>query len=278
MSLNSNKFTCKKCGTSWPISTENPYLCYKCAYNNKKNEFEYETAGYHWLKQINAEDQEQLKESTEKRTDIRFGCLMLSFNFPQWDTFLAKLPDSMVYTENGLGKEKEPHLTVLYGFHEDSISIEDLKKITSKVKSPINVNVDSISTFNNPKFDVLKFDANSDTLTKLNAIFRLYPHTNNFKDYHPHITISYLKPGSAKDFVKKMENPIKITSNSFVFSDPNKKKENWTINNEKGPFIDDFDIDTILAGITVESENTDNVADALVIVLDNLAGDSEYYS
>lgn len=47
------KITCKNCGHSWVIEKEdeNPHLCHKCAYDNKKDSFDIVNFNKFWDKQ-----------------------------------------------------------------------------------------------------------------------------------------------------------------------------------------------------------------------------------
>ena len=109
-----------------------------------------------------------------------------------------------LYTEeddDSYGRETEPHVTILYGLHEE-IEDKDIEVDIKEIKTP-KIDFKNISSFNNDKFDVLKFDVESKDLTKLNKIFAKYPNTNKFPDDHPHCTIAYLKSGKAAEYIKK---------------------------------------------------------------------------
>ncbi len=53
--------------------------------------------------------------------------------------------------------------------------------------------------------DVLKFDIKGENLHETNTDLQQYPFTSNFPDYHPHMTIAYLKPGSGKRYAKMLK-------------------------------------------------------------------------
>ena len=152
---------------------------------------------------------------TEKRQTYDYGCAMVYFEAPEL-LELHKEIDSEDVHENGI--ETEPHTTLLYGLHSDDIPEEDVLKICKEANyEPIKL--DNISLFTNPEFDVLKFDAHSEVLHKVNSELTKLPHTTDYPDYHPHATIAYLKPGKGKDYVKKFKDKtILVKPKEIVYS------------------------------------------------------------
>ena len=56
------------------------------------------------------------------------------------------------------------------------------------------------------------------------------PYTSNFPDYHPHMTIGYLKPGTGKKYTEKLKNQeYELTPIYAVYSKPNGEKEKLKI-------------------------------------------------
>lgn len=158
-------------------------------------------------------------EGKKPEDKIEYGCLMLFLEVPIWEKIVSVINPEDVYDEPGYGIEKEPHVTILYGFH-DEVSAEDTFKLFKENMpiKPIDIGVKGISIFENPKFDVVKFDVNSPELTKLNNVMKSLPHTDTFKEYHPHITIAYVKPGEGKKYVKLFENERKLKGDELVYS------------------------------------------------------------
>lgn len=185
------------------------------------------------LKTTSFDAQMSLNESVIREnanTPIDFGVLMLFFNIPNWKE-IAKIKPEDVYSEDGRGIEDEPHVTALYGFH-DEVTLDDVKKIVKKVvNKPLTVKVIGISTFSSKDkpYDVVKFDIESKELERLNTKLKKLPHTNTFSEYHPHITISYVKKGTGEKYNKIFEHPILITGDKMVFSDKEKNKTSWTL-------------------------------------------------
>jgi 2'-5' RNA ligase len=140
----------------------------------------------------------------EKKGDsYEYGCAMLYFEFPELKRMQKDIDKKDLYTEEGdrsYGLEDEPHVTLLFGFHSE-VTTNDIKKVLNKfIYNPCKAH--NVSLFKNEKYDVLKFDIvkNSD-LKDTNALLSKLPHTTEFKDYHPHVTIAYIKPGEGSKYV-----------------------------------------------------------------------------
>ena len=159
--------------------------------------------------------------------ETKYGCLMLKLNIPKWDTLLTAIKPIDLWTKlPGFGLELEPHVTILYGF-KNSVSPLDIKDCVYAIKNPIEVKLKSISFFEAPTFDVLKFDVDSDKLHKLHKIFLKFPNEQTYPIYSPHITVAYVKKGVGKSYQRILENPIRTKSNTFIYSESNGKKYIW---------------------------------------------------
>ena len=132
--------------------------------------------------------------------DEEKGCLMAmvppeaSDSLKAWGNFVVS-QDMLA----GDGLEDEPHITALYGF-DAGFDASQLSSLLSL--KPFHVELKQLSRFTgNPDYDVLKFDAISPELESLNG--RL---ANAFSgeitlskwDYHPHLTVAYVRPGACK--------------------------------------------------------------------------------
>ena len=71
----------------------------------------------------------------------------------------------------------------------------DLATILQGIK-PFNVILHALTQFNNDEFDVVKFDAESETLRELRQRADKYKNFDRFPDYKPHLTLGYVKPKS----------------------------------------------------------------------------------
>lgn len=160
----------------------------------------------------------------KKEEPKKFGCLMLEFDrISNWDEVLNYIKKEDVYDKPGFGLEDEPHTTVLFGFHDKEVSLEEIQNVVKKYlkgKDKIEVNLTGISLFENKDFDVLKFDIESEDLKNLNELLKEFPNTNSHPEYHPHTTIAYLLPGTGKKYVKEFKKPIILRSGKFKYSYP----------------------------------------------------------
>lgn len=169
-----------------------------------------------------------LLEGDAKRS---YACLMLDCSkveakFKELQKDIDK--DDLYTEEEGHGLETEPHVTVLYGIHE-----QDQKKVKEQLElSPVEYTLTGLSLFENDDFDVLKFTVKSSDLRKLNKqCTDNLDYTNKFPDYKPHMTVAYLKPGTGKKYIKLKTPLTGIThrSSEFTFSTKDSKKTTWKV-------------------------------------------------
>lgn len=157
-----------------------------------------------------------------------YGCAMLYFAFPEMFKLHNKITPDDIYTVDGedtYGLEDEPHVTLLFGLH-DNVSTDDIVKVLDKFTfKPCKVHNPSI--FKNDDYDVLKFDVQGDSLHEVNKLLTAYPHTTNFPDYHPHMTVAYIKPGKGQKYADEFKKfkEFWITPRYAVYSKTNGKKD-----------------------------------------------------
>jgi hypothetical protein len=170
-----------------------------------------------------------LTEATGRKYE--YGCAMLYFDFPQINEIHDLIDSDDIYTEEGdttFGLEKEPHTTLLFGLH-DGVTTDDISKVLTGFKYG-NCNIKSASLFENEKYDVLKFDVDGENLHETNAKLRKFPHTNNFPDYHPHMTIAYIKPGMGKKYVDLLKGKsFQLLPQHAVYSKPDGSQDTLKI-------------------------------------------------
>lgn len=172
-----------------------------------------------------------LKENSTSTYD--FGCTMLYFDFPEIKEVHSIIDPSDLYMEEEdktYGLEDEPHVTLLYGLHDDKINIEEIKEIINKFTFESCL-VHNASLFYNEKYEVLKFDVKGDNLQKINSLLRKLPYTNNYPEYHPHMTLGYLQNGKGQKYVDLLQGlnwwliPLYV-----IYSKPNGDKIRININ------------------------------------------------
>lgn len=172
-------------------------------------------------------------ENINENKKFDYGCLMLQLNVKGWDKFITSFIDEEdVYniSDPAYGYETEPHITVLFGFENDT----DYNKVQEYTKhtvqnSNVGVILSNISHFETPEFDVVKFDIESPLLKKLNKVMRMnFNYTNAHPNYNPHCTIAYVKKGMGKKYDKKIEK-IRTSSRNFKISYPPDNEEYFKI-------------------------------------------------
>ena len=162
-----------------------------------------------------------------------FGCAMLFLDFPELDTIHNLINPDDLYHEDGeeYGLESEPHLTLLFGLHE-GVSTDAVKSVL-KDKTFSECKAHNISLFENEKYDVLKFDIEGDGLHKVNKELRKLPYTSTFPNYHPHMTIAYMKPGTGNAICEKLEGKeYWLPPKHAVYSKPDGTKDSISIKKE----------------------------------------------
>lgn len=156
----------------------------------------------------------------------RYGCVMVYLDIPNWNNIVSHIDTEDLYKPNQrrFGLETDPHVTILYGLHSD-VNDKDVIDVFKGLKSDeLDVNVDGIDIFENEEFDVIKMNVKSEKLNHLNQELRRLPHTSDYPDYKPHITIAYLLPGTGKKYI---ESDYKYTFNQIkkiVYSKANGEK------------------------------------------------------
>lgn len=116
------------------------------------------------------------------------------------------------------GREEEPHVTVLYGIHS-LLPTESMKILEGKPS--FNIKLKNVSIFTeNTVFDVIKIDVVSFSLAYMNNLLKAsIDNTQSFNNYHPHVTIAYVKKDKCSSLAEnKTFNGIGWEVNSLVFS------------------------------------------------------------
>lgn len=168
------------------------------------------------------------QEMTEQATDVKkYDSQSTQLNLPENEAqriteFANKIPEEELSIDESnptTGREKEPHVTVLYGLGEN-VTQEELAKVIGDA-GPVEVELGKTSIFENEKYDVLKVDVKSEALTALNKKIDENFDTpgKTFDDYKPHVTIAYLKKGEGQKYVGDTSfEGTKITLNELAFS------------------------------------------------------------
>lgn len=165
------------------------------------------------------------------KNDAKYDCIMLYAKVTkEWDYFLDEIDKNDIYEDpKGIeeyGLEKNPHLTLIYGIHSTENNPDDIIDVIKKYK-PISLEAEEIGIFETDKYDVVKIDIKpSKELLKHRAeLLESTINTQTYKDFLPHMTISYVKKGTAKKYIKKLKEKTIFNFDSIVYSDNNYKKK-----------------------------------------------------
>lgn len=161
---------------------------------------------------------------TEERTaSSPLGCLMAKVAKSYADKILSFgkkiIRDDILFIQNNeFGREKEPHVTIKYGFDPDLTELE-IRKTIKGVK-PFQVTINKLSLFHaspsispfhsNNQYDVVKLDVESPILRKLRELCDLFPNKDTFPKYHPHLTLAYVLKDSFTIPDKSLNMSVKI--------------------------------------------------------------------
>ena len=155
-----------------------------------------------------------IKESS----GYEYGCVMIEVPVSNWNEITSYIDPEDIYTggDDTHGIQEFPHLTLLYGLHKE-VTPEMVKSVFEGFTKDINIEVNGIGIFENNDYDVVKFNVNPDgALQELHDKLSELPNSDQFPNYTPHITISYVKSGTGKKYVKpdykyEVKNVDKIT-------------------------------------------------------------------
>ena len=141
-------------------------------------------------------------EFIKESNDHEYGCLMIHPDIDNQNKITSLIDKDDLYQPNNpnYGIQNNPHVTILYGLHSD-VKFDDIRNIIDDYNSPIDIEIDGIGVFNNEEFDVVKLNVKSDSLHELNKKISEFPHTTDYPDYNPHMTIAYVKPGLGNKYL-----------------------------------------------------------------------------
>ena len=167
----------------------------------------------------------------EQKTEQTYGCIMLNTKIPDWkENHISGIDPKDVYIkqyDDSYGLEQIPHITILYGIHEDEIDPEVIIDVIKAKMKPVTVTITNISIFEADEYDVVKYDipATKQLLGYREMLERTFPNTQTFPEYHPHMTLAYVKPGTGKKYVSKLDEPFDVTFDKAVYSWHEKNKD-----------------------------------------------------
>lgn len=140
-----------------------------------------------------------------------YGFLMIGYEKPDMIQELQNsIPYDELYTEDDnddYGIEDETHVTLVPCL-DKHLNPDELKKELKELGKYV-IMLTNISKFENEKYDVLKCDVGCCNLLDTNArICSKFPTYSEYKEYHPHLTIAYLKKGMADKYLQDSIMPL----------------------------------------------------------------------
>lgn len=167
----------------------------------------------------------------------KYGFLMIRYETPEFIKDIHnKIPKEDLYIPNNkdekfsYGIEEDTHVTMAACLDND-IDLEKLKSLLKPLEE-YTILLTNISKFSNDKYDVLKSDVASIVLFQTNTeITKNFESHSEYKEYHPHMTIAYVKCGTGDKFLKEpLDNLVYLKPKEFHFSyyDKNGKEKHET--------------------------------------------------
>lgn len=139
----------------------------------------------------------------------------------------VEIPEKNIYAPpNDLthGREKEIHVTVLYGIHAPNPN--GLRSLI-ELQEPFEIKLGRVSIFaTNDDFDVVKVEAYSPGLFHLNQLLKNnISHTSCYNTFKPHVTIAYVKKNSCDNLIgNNCFRNWRWIANTAIFSSTNGDK------------------------------------------------------
>ncbi len=156
----------------------------------------------------------------------KYGCVMIEVPVSNWDEITSWIDPNDIYDggDSTHGIQKNPHVTILYGLHDD-VTEDMVKSVFEKFDEDIHIEVDGVGIFENKDFDVVKFNVNPDgALQHLFDELSKFPNSNEYPEYKPHITLCYIKKGLGNKYVKPDYKYTVNNVNKVCYSMANGKK------------------------------------------------------
>lgn len=162
----------------------------------------------------------------------RYGCVMMDADIKNWDQFhTAGIEEDDIYLkpyDDSYGLEETPHVTIVYGIHEDEVDPQRMADLIEHYMKPLTVTIKEVDIFEGKEYDVVKYNVPiTGQLQGYRDIFMQIPNTQNFPEFKPHMTIAYVKPGTGKKYKTELRDPFRVTFTKGVYS--------WHSSKDKDP-------------------------------------------
>jgi len=161
----------------------------------------------------------------QKKDEPVYGCVMMEpKKIKGWEeNHLAGIDEKDVYIkpmDDSYGLEENPHITVLYGIHEDEVDPSVIVDAMEQKMDPVKVQISEIDVFENLEYDVVKYNVPvTKELKQYRDLFlKAFPNTQSFPKFEPHMTIAYVKKGTGKKYKKILDEPFDVLFVKGVYS------------------------------------------------------------
>lgn len=216
------------------IQQENPDYKYKpsmmtddgAAFKHKDLPLENKFSSFNnWLSEQD-EDTKIKKEEEEPK----YGCIMMDADIKNWSEYhTSGIDKDDVYLkpyDDSYGLEENPHVTILFGVHEEEVDPQRMADMIEYYMKPVTVTIKEIDIFPGAEYDVVKYNLPlTGKLQGYRDIFLQIPNTQDFPKFEPHMTIAYVNPGAGKKYKTELREPFQVTFTKGVYSwHPNKDK------------------------------------------------------
>jgi 2'-5' RNA ligase/predicted GNAT family acetyltransferase len=220
------------------IQQENPDYKYKPSmmtddgadFNHKNLSLENKFISFNnWLL-----EEKKPKKKEDDDEEPKFGCIMMDATIKNWEDFhLSGIDEkdiSLKPYDESYGLEENPHVTILYGIHEEEVDSQRMADMIEHYMKPLTVTIKEIDVFSNKEYDIVKYNVPlSGQLIGYRDLFIQIPNTQTFPEFHPHMTIAYVKPGTGKKYKTELREPFQVTFTKGVYSwHPSKKNPDKT--------------------------------------------------
>lgn len=161
----------------------------------------------------------------KKKEEPTYGCVMMEpKKIKGWEkNHLEGIDEKDVFikpSDDSYGLEEKPHITILFGIHEDEIDPSVVIDMIEQKMEPIKVQISEIDVFEKEEYDVVKYNVPvTKKLQRYRDMFMdAFENTQTYSKFNPHITIAYVKPGTGKKYKRKLSVPFEVYFNKGVYS------------------------------------------------------------
>lgn len=162
----------------------------------------------------------------EQKKEVKplYGCVMMEpKKIKDWEAnHLGGIDEKDIYIkpyDDSNGLEEQPHVTILYGIHEDEVDPSVVVDMIEQKFMPAVVQITEIDIFEQDGYDVVKYNVPiTDQIKEYRDLIEgSFANTQTY-EYHPHMTIAYVKPGTGKKYKKVLDEPFEVRFSKGVYS------------------------------------------------------------